>query len=302
MSAVFTGNLYHTLKATLDSIISDASDGVESKLDYKKYCDVRGMSDAYEDDLEVAGPGLASEKPEGTEIAVGTIREGTLTRYTARTFGLKILITEELMEDSKYPEAIKAARHLKRAMWKTVDIDAALMLVRAENTGYVGGDSLSLANSAHTLANGGTFSNTMATPMSPSRAAVIVARAAIRTLPGHDGIREGYKPEKVLCPVEQESAWEGIMLSDKAPEPGNFNEINVVKRLSMDLVPITQWTNTTTNWAITTDAEGGLQMRFRRKPRSKTWTENDYEIMKHGISARWARGWSDPRGVYFVGA
>jgi hypothetical protein len=299
---VYSGTFYHTLKNTLDSIIKDKTDGLEAKLDYKKYCKTPSMSDAYEDDLEVAGPGLASEKPEGTEIATGTLREGTLTRYTARTFGLKIILTEELAEDSKYPEAIKAARHLKRAMHKTIDIDAALMLVRAENTGYTGGDGLCLANSAHTLANGGTFSNTMATPMSPSRAAVIVARAAIRTLPGHDGIREGYTPEKVLCPIEQESAWEGIMLSTKAPEAGNFNEINVVHRMSMELVPVTQWTNTTTNWAIQTDAEGGLQMRMRRKPRASTWREEDFTVVKHAITARWARGWSDPRSFYFVGA
>ena len=298
---VFTGTMWNTLKSTIDSIVMDKTDGLESKAQFSKYFNVSNMEDNYEDDLEVAGPGLASEKPEGTEIALGTIREGVLTRYLSRTFGLKIIISEELMEDSKYPEAIKAARHLKRAMWKTVDVDAALVLVRAENTNYVGGDGLCLANSAHLLPQGGTFSNTMATPMSPSRAAVIVARANAGVLPGLDGVREGYMLEKVVCPVAQLSVWEGIVGSEYVPESNN-NEINVVKKLNLDVVPVIQWTNTDTNYAFITDCEDGLRFKWRRKPKSGTWTENDHEVAKHKISARWTRGWTNPRGLYFVGA
>ena len=36
-------------------------------------------------------------------------------------------------------------------------MDAALMLVRATNTGYPGGDTLPLASASHTLPHGGTF-------------------------------------------------------------------------------------------------------------------------------------------------
>jgi hypothetical protein len=66
------------------------------------------MSDHYEDDLEMGGPALASEKPEGTEISVGAMREGVLTRYFARTFALRIIVTEEAMEDKKYDQVINA--------------------------------------------------------------------------------------------------------------------------------------------------------------------------------------------------
>lgn len=298
---VFTGTLWNTLKDTLDLIIKDDTDGVESKAQFPDYFNVSKMSDNYEDDLELAGPGLASDKPEGTEIALGQIREGTLTRYLARTYAQKLIISEELMEDSKYPESIKAAAMLKRSMWKTADVDAALVLVRAENTAYPGGDGLCLANSAHTIPGGGTFSNTMATPMSPSRAAVIVARANAAQLPGLDGIREGYMLEKVVFPVAQQSVWEGIVKSEYVPE-SNYNEINVVKNMNLKLVPVLHWTNTDTNYAFITDAQDGLRWKWRRKPRSGTWVENNHEVAMHKVSARWARGWSNPRGLYFVGA
>jgi len=298
MSAgVFESVIAHALKATLDEIIDDPTDGYEQKAIFPKWCDIGKMTDAYEDDLEMGGPGLASEVNEGQELPSGTIREGYLTRYIARKFGLKILVTDEAIEDNKYPEVIKAARRLKRALWKTADIDATNMLARAFNTAYVGGDGQPLCSSAHTLPNGGTFSNVMATPMSPSRAAFIIARSQVMKFPGHDGTIEGADIEAVLHPVEQWAVWEGLVKSSKAPEAGNFNEINVAYTHDFKLIPIKYWVNTTTNYIFQTDVDNGLQFRWRRRPRSTSWNENATEVGLYGISARWARGWSDPRSV-----
>lgn len=299
MSTVMTGAIAHSLKKTLNKIVDDKLDGIESSVVYKKWCDTPSMEDAYEDDLEMAGPGLASEKPEGNTMSSGTIREGYVTRYLARTFALKLMITEEAIEDRKYPQVIDAARRLKRAMYKTMDIDATNMLVRMFNSSYTGGDGVCLGNSAHTLASGGTWSNILSTPLSPSRAAWIIATSQIRKYVGHDGVIEGFEPEKILCPTEQWGTWAGIVGSTHAPEAGSFNEINVVNEVHdrTDVIPIKYWTNTTTNWAIKTSAEGGPNFRVRRQPRGRSWNNNDQEIIIYGISARWARGWSDPRSI-----
>lgn len=303
-TSVFTSAVAHSLKRTLANIIDDKTDGYESNLVMKRWLTQSSMEDAFEDDLEMSGLGLAQEVPEGSELPSAVLREGYVTRYIARKFGLKVIVTEEAMEDCKYEQVIQAARRLKRAMWKTVDIDATNLLVRAFNSSYTGADGVCLGNASHTLATGGTFSNIMATPMSPSRAAWIVATTAIRKMVGHDGIIEGYEPEKIVCPLEQWATWAGIVGSERAPEPGAFNEINVANTTmdSDSVVPIKYWTNTTTNWGMTTDAENGLNLRWRKKPRSRTWVNNDQESMSYGISARWTRGWSDPRAFYGVNA
>lgn len=296
MSTVFTGTIANTLKATLETIVDDKLDNIDKNALMHQWLDVKGMEDNWEDDLESGGPGLASEKPEGAEMSTGTIREGYITRYNARTFALKLIISEEAMEDKKYPAILKAARRLKRAMWKTADIDATNMLVRGFNTSFTGGDGQPLWSNAHTLPNGGTFSNVMATPLSPSRAAVIVATSQIRKYPGHDGITEGYEPRVVVCPTEQWATWEGLIGSKMDPTAGAFNEINVVNQtLNLRAVPNKYWSNTTTNWAMLTDAEDGLNFRWRRRPASRDWIDEDQMLLKYGISARWARGWSDPR-------
>lgn len=304
MSTVFTGTIFHTLKRTLRNIVDDKSDGYQKNAYVSRFCEEGTMDDNYVDDLEMGGPGLATEKVEAQEIATGTMREGVLTRYLARTFAQKLIVTREAMEDTKYDQALRLARRLKRSMWKTVDIDATNLLVRMFNSSYVGGDGQALASSSHTLPNGGTFSNQMATPLSPSRAAMIIATAQLKKYPGHDGITEGVMPKKIVCPVEQWAVWEGIVKSSKAPEPGAFNEINVVNQTLdiTDIIANPYWSNTTTNWAIITDADNGLNFLWRRRPESNDWVDNDQQIYKYSISARWARGWSDPRCILGVNA
>ncbi len=296
-----TATAFRTLKATLEEVVTDDSDGYEKKAAYKGYCKVEGMEDNYEDDLENGGPGLATEKTEGQALDVGTLYEGYVTRYIARKFGLIMQITEELDEDGKYNgKYIDASRRLKRALFKTKEIDCAQMLNRAANTGYVGGDGLSLANSAHTIPGGGTFSNTLSTAFSPSRAAVIVMSQNIMLLPGHDGVTEGYMPTAIVHPVAQWGAWKGILGSDKVPESAN-NELNVAADMNLKQVPVPYWSASSTNWLMLTDA-GKLKLKIRRKAKGRTWYDEPTEVINFGVSERWARGWSDPRCIYFSNA
>ena len=70
---VFSGAIAMNLKETLEEIITDQLDGVESDLDYTQWMLNRPMNDAYEDDQEYAGGGLIAEVPEGTELPPLTI-------------------------------------------------------------------------------------------------------------------------------------------------------------------------------------------------------------------------------------
>lgn len=301
--AIFTSTIFNSVKLTLDQIVDDDTANSESTLVCKKWLKMGKQEDYYEDDLEMGGPGLASEVDEGQEIEVGAIREGFITRYIARKFGLRLIVTDEAVEDNKYPEVLKLGKRLSRALYKTLDIDCTNILVRAQNSAYTGGDGVPLASASHTLPNGGTWSNTFATPLAPSRIAVGSAVSLMRKFPGHDGVTEGAEPKKIVHPTEQWMTWSGILNSTMAPEAGNFAEINAVKRdLDLTAVSIKYWSNTTTNWGIITDADNGVQMRWRRKPRKNSWVENSNETMLYSITARWSRGWSDARGFFFSNA
>lgn len=296
---VFSGSVARTLKKVLNKIVDDPLNNAREKMVLTKWCQMGSLEDQYEDDVEYAGGGLVALKPEGGELQPITMKEGPTTRYTAQSFGAVMNITEEAIDDCKYKEVIAIAKRLDRSMYKTIDIDGTFPLMRMADTNYVGGDGVTLANSAHPLVNGGSFSNTLATPLSPSPVLVATVWSTLQVMPGHDGIIEGYEIEKVVYPPAQHFAWATILKSKMNPEAGNFAAINVVNN-ELDIKPVSvkYWSSSTTQCGFITSADNGLQFKYRKKPTGRSWVDNNNWVMKFSTGARWARGWSDPRGFF----
>lgn len=297
-----TADIFRLLKPFIETVVTDDMDGVQGKVAFTKYMNVDTMDDAYVDDTEIAGTRLLAEKSEGAEMQLDHVKMGNLKRYTARTYALKVVLTKEAQEDNKYMEAIPVARMLKKSAWVTADVFSALILARATNTSYLGGDSQPLASASHTMPHGGTFSNTMATPMSPSVAALMQVRSALSQMPGVNGIISPVMAEKVVFPIVQQSIWDILLGSEKSPEAGNFTAINVAYQMGLEKVPVHHWTNTTTEWGVVTDQDDGLKFKWRKKPEGSTWMDNDNTTIKFGIRARWDGGWTNARGYYHVAA
>jgi hypothetical protein len=121
-------------------------------------------------------------------------------------------------------------------------------------------------------------------------------------LPSYDGVTEGYELKSVLCPTEQWGVWDGILGSSMNPVAGNFAEINVTKKLNLTAQTIKWWNTTTTNYAYLTDADSGFNFRWRRRPRARSWVENNREQMRYAISARFAHGITNFRATIGVNA
>ena len=302
MAIIITSNVYKSLKTILDNVITDPVDSGKSDLIYPKWMDVKSMADNYVIDQEVAGSLLLQQKAEGANAEVGSIQEGYEKRYIARTYALHLHIAEESLEDSKYEQYINAAKRLTRSGYKTQDFDATNVIIRSTSSTYTGGDGVSLGSASHTLPYGGTWSNIADTYQTPSRAVLIGAITKVGKYPSQNGLTEGYMIKKIVCPLAQWAVWEGILKSTQVPE-SNANELNVVgpkgSMAGIEVVPIKYLdASSTTIWGAVTDADNGLQWRNRRKMRSRTWVDNDAEVMKYGVSYRSDRGWSDARGWY----
>ena len=287
-----------TLRKTLENIITDSDDGIGSDLDCSYFMKQESMDKNYVQDLERGGPGLLTETPEAMPLDELNINDGALTTYISRKFGGLMTISEEMEEDGQYNSTyFNGARTLKRAGFKTLEVDTANVLNRGWNTGFVGGDGLPLFSASHTIPGGGTFSNTLAVPMAPSVAALNTVRQNVGVMVGHDGQREGYKVMKIVHPWAQDGAWETI-LGTKNGLNTSGQDLNVVANKGYTHRPILFWTASDTNWAVITDAPNGLKLKWRRKFKARTWYEERPEVHIFGVSGRWARGWSNPRGAY----
>ena len=301
---VTTATIYAELKPTLDSIVTDKSDGLEAKAIMPKLYKQSSQTDLYDDDAEIAWTGgYAAEKEQGANIVLGAIKQGGTTRYLLRTFARSLRVTEEAQKFNKYPEAIDAAARLKRVLWQTVDFDATGMFIHGFDTGYVPGpDGLPLYSASHTLVDGGTFSN-LGSALTPSKMAVALHRTQAMKMPGHDGLPGGVDLMKVTFPVDQWDTWSGLTNSTHDPSAGAFNEINVINHdMNLERVPNKYWRNTTTNYAYITDAENGFKWKWGWKPTGRTWVQENTMSIMHAQSGNWARSCSNFRATIGVNA
>ncbi len=302
MPIIITSGIGKSLKTTLESIMTDPADSGKADLIYPKWMKVKTMSDNFEIDQEVGDELLLQEKAEGAPAAVGSIQEGYEKRYISRTMARHIHIAEEAIEDSKYDKYINAAKRLARNAYKTQDIDATNVLIRSTNSSYVGGDGVVLGSASHTLPYGGTWSNIADVYQTPSRAALIAAITKTGKYPGTSGNTEGFMIKKIVGPLAQWAVWEGILKSGAVPESNN-NELNVVgpkgSMGGIEYVPVKYLdAATTTLWGAITDADDGIQWRNRKPVTSRSWVDNDADVMKYGVRYRATNGWSSARGWY----
>src|SRR5262245_36902072 len=95
-----TSNIRASLKPTSDEVWGDEMKGprVYESCGFR----VTSTKDAYVDDQEYAGTGVAPQKQEGQMIAVDEVVEGFGKRYTMRTFGLRMVVSEETIMFKKY--------------------------------------------------------------------------------------------------------------------------------------------------------------------------------------------------------
>src|SRR5690242_21328193 len=96
MSLIVSQTIRTSLKATLDSIVSDE---MKKTLEWEG-CGFRvtNTTEAYIDDQELAGSGPAAPKAEGQMIAVDSIQEGFSKRYHMTAFAQRLIFSEEAIQ------------------------------------------------------------------------------------------------------------------------------------------------------------------------------------------------------------
>lgn len=297
MSLITTSTISNALKETLDQVWTDQT---KTELQWESLgFKVTNTTDNFVDDVEYAGLGLAQVKQEGQQVPVDTIQQGYPTRYFALTYALGFVVSEEAIADNKYDKAIDQTQQLRRALDLTQEYLAANVFINAFTSNFNGGDSVSLCNSAHKLPKGGTYSNTLATPMSLSETAVETMAVNLAKLPSSNGyIVGGYNIKHLVIPKDLMFRAARILKSDLQNDTSN-NAINVLKKDFSIGYASNAYLTSTTNWFSVTDAENGLRWIWRQKPKFNQHNVEDNMTLRCNANMRiLGPGWSNPRCVY----
>ena len=255
---------------------------------------------AFEEEVLIAGFGNAPVKREGDGVEFDTAYEGFTARYTHETIALAFALTEEAVEDNLYDRlGARYTKALARSMAHTKQVKAANVLNNAFSSSYTGGDGLSLVNSAHTLAGGGTYSNTPSTQVDLNETALEDGLITISTLVDDRNLTLALQGTKLIVPPQLQFIAERLLET-----PGRVgtadNDINAMR--SMGMIPegyaVNHFLTDTDAWFVLTDCPDGMK-HFVRTPIS-TNMEGDFDTgnVRFKARERYSFGWSNPRGIY----
>jgi hypothetical protein len=255
---------------------------------------------AFEEEVMLTGFSGAEVKQEGAPVVFDQASEAYTSRYTHETIALAFAITEEAIEDNLYDRlASRYTRALARSMANTKQVKAAAVLNNAFNNNFTGGDGKELIATDHPLANGGTFSNELATPADLNETSLEQSLIDIAAFVDERGLRIAIQGRKLIIPKELQFTAERLMKTPLRVGTAD-NDINAIKNMGM--IPegyrVNHFLTDTDAYFIMTDAPNGLK-HFVRSP-IKTAIEGDFDTgnVRFKARERYVFGFSDPRGIF----
>jgi hypothetical protein len=255
---------------------------------------------AFEEEVMLTGFSGAEVKQEGAPVVFDQASEAYTSRYTHETIALAFAITEEAIEDNLYDRlASRYTRALARSMANTKQVKAAAVLNNAFNSSFTGGDGKELIATDHPLANGGTFSNELATAADLNETSLEQSLIDIAAFVDERGLRIAIQGRKLIIPKELQFTAERLMKTPLRVGTAD-NDINAIKNMGM--IPegyrVNHFLTDTDAFFIMTDAPNGLK-HFVRSP-IKTAIEGDFDTgnVRFKARERYVFGFSDPRGIF----
>jgi len=257
---------------------------------------------AYELDVSLTGMGLASLKPEGGETAYDGEKQDFATTYTHAVYSLGTIITMEAAMNNKYRDLItKAGTLLKRSLVHTDEQLAANVINNAYSSSYPLGDAVSLANTAHVLGKGGTFSNQFSAFTPLSQAAVEDALIAIEDYRDGAGLLIDARAMSLHIPRQLRFTADRILKSTYEPNSANVATVNPVATIFPNGYHVNHRFTSSTEWFIKTDVDDGFKI-FNRMGYTFE-QDNDFGTSNYRHKGMFYKsyGVTDPRAGYFSG-
>jgi len=289
-------------RSIVEPILNESFDGVyDQRADEWStvFRESAGIPRNYHEEPVLYGFGAAPQLPDGSPV---TYQQGGvlfLQRYVYQVFGLAFALTKVLVEDGDHIRIGQVyAKHLAQSLVETKELLCANILNRAFNSSYVGGDGVSLINTAHPIAVG-SFSNQLSTAANLSQTSLEQMLIQIRQAVDNNGKKIRLQPVKLV--VAPGNVFQAEVLLKSVLRAGTANnDINPIK--SIGLLPegasVISRLTSATNWWVETDAPEGMKLLMRRSLEKTMEGDFETDSMRYKATERYIPGWTDPRAMY----
>ncbi len=289
-------------RSIVEPIINEEFDGVyEQRADEwaTVFREEQGIPRNYHEEPVLYGFGTAPELPDGMPV---TYQQGGvlfLARYVYKVYGLAFALTKVLVEDGDHIRIGSIyGRHLAQSLIETKETLCANILNRAFNAAFLGGDGVSLINTAHPIATG-TFSNQLAVAAALSQTSLEQMLIQVRGAVDNSGKKIRLVPDQLV--VSPNNIFQAEVLLKSVLRTGTANnDINPVVSMNLFTKGATVISRLTsaTAWFVQTNAPEGMKLMMRRKLEKTMEGDFETDSMRYKATERYQPSWTDPRAAW----
>jgi len=258
---------------------------------------------AFEEEVLITGFGGAPTKTEGAGVSFDNASESYSARYTHETVALAFALTEEAQEDNLYDSLGKRyTKALARSMANTKEVKGANVLNNAFSSSFTGGDGVSLINTAHPLAGGGTAANRATTMADLNETSLEDALIDISTFTDDRGLTISVNATKLVVPPQLVFVADRILNSPGRSGTAD-NDINAIANTGVLPGGYTvnhYLTDPDAFFLLTSVTEAGEGLKMFQRTAMETSMEPDFSTgnIRYKARERYSFGFSDWRGIY----
>lgn len=273
----------------------------EHAVEYTDLYDESDSGQAFEEDVQVTGFGLAPVKVEGGPMSYDSELQGPVTRYTHIAYSLGYKVTYEERRDNLY-EVVSMRRAQSNAfsIAQTIENLAAAIY----NDAFLGNlftmaDGLPLISPAHLNTTGGTYSNALTPGADLSEAScedIVIQTMGVQT---DRGLLVSVMPQSIHIARNEWFNANRILKSVLQPGTSN-NDINVLKATNAfpGGVKLNHYFSAPHAWYVRTNCLNGMQMYWRDHPSFDQDNDFDTKNAKAATYFRCSFGGTDPRSIF----
>ena len=299
--AISRAQLAAELEPGLNSLFGMEYDQYDQE--YTEIFSIEDSQKAFEEEVLIVGFGSAPTKSEGAGVVYDNASESYTSRYTHDTIALAFALTEEAVEDNLYDSLGKRyTKALARSMANTKEVKGANVLNNAFSSSFTGGDGVSLINTAHPLAGGGTAANRATTMADLNETSLEDALIDIATFTDDRGLTISVQGSKLVVPPQLVFIADRIMNSPQRVGTAD-NDINAIKNTGVLPGGYTvnhYLTDPDAFFLLTSVTDQGEGLKMFQRTGMETSMEPDFSTgnIRYKARERYSFGFSNWRGIY----
>lgn len=270
-------------------------------VEYTDLYETKNSKQAYEQDVQVTGFGLAPVKGQGAPVTYDSEMQGWISTYAHIAYALGYIVTYEELQDNLYKQVSQrraAANAFSCA--QTIENVAAFLYNNAfVSTYFAMPDGQPLVSAAHVNPSGGTFSNALTPGADLSEASLEDIGIQIMNATQDRGLRISVMPRSLHIATQEWYNANRILKSVLQSNTAN-NNINVLKATNAfpEGIKMNHYFTQPNAWFVRTNIPNGMTMFWREKPNFSQDNDFDTKNAKAATYLRFSVGCTDPRGIY----